>query len=66
MRNVIKNKGKHKILGKDKVHSEKIRLAVKGEIEDFVSEEESKFFNSDESEQYYYDFLDNKSALGCL
>lgn len=43
MSNVIKNKGKHKILGKDKVYSEKIRLEVKGEIEDFVSEEESKF-----------------------
>ena len=35
----------HEISGKEKVHSEKFRFEVKDEVEDFVSDEESKFLN---------------------
>ena len=35
----------NEISGKEKVHSEKIRCKVKDEVEDFVSDEESKFLN---------------------
>ena len=35
----------HEISRKEKVHSEKFRFEVKDEVEDFVSDEESKFLN---------------------
>ena len=35
----------HEISGKEKLHSEKFRCEVKDEVEDFVSDEESKFLN---------------------
>ena len=57
LNNIIKNKEnftdeetwwfiqEHEISGKGKEHSEKFRFEVKDEVEDFVSDEESKFLN---------------------
>ena len=52
--------------GKEKVHSEKFRFEVKDEVEDFVSDEESKRVNGRWELAILLSFFGQQTCLGIL